>query len=177
MIIPMRVDSAGLTINDVDRSYVDLGLSVNWAPWNLGSVNNPLEGGDAYLSGWYDGYDSALSVETVDTAWIYTDYATRELGEGWRVPTWDECLELIDSCKWEFMNFAEVNGYLVTGPNGKSIFIPCGTYWNSEYMEFEDVGEAGDCCLSVNDIEYTTKGQRFYNISDIRRCIRPVSDK
>ena len=56
----------------------------------------------------------------------------------WHIPTEKEFAELIEKCKWTWKN----NGYEVTGPNGKSIFLPAagmsghnlpyiGQYWTS----------------------------------------------
>ncbi len=56
----------------------------------------------------------------------------------WHIPTADEFAELIEKCKWTWTS----GGYQVTGPNGKSIFLPAagmegrpllgmGNYWTS----------------------------------------------
>lgn len=56
----------------------------------------------------------------------------------WHMPTADQFAELIAKCKWTW----EKGGYRVTGPNGKSIFLPAagfslsprsniGSYWTS----------------------------------------------
>ena len=56
----------------------------------------------------------------------------------WHIPTAKEFEELIEKCKWTWTN----NGYQVTGPNGRSIFLPAagmsghnlpyiGQYWTS----------------------------------------------
>ena len=56
----------------------------------------------------------------------------------WHIPTDKEFAELMEKCKWTWTN----GGYQVTGPNGKSIFLPAagwpkhsqngtGLYWTS----------------------------------------------
>ena len=72
------------------------------------------------------------------------------MGGSWRMPTSDECQELKDKCKWEWTTVNGVNGYKVTGPSGKSIFLPAagmrlaedllysgknGYYWSSSIYE------------------------------------------
>ena len=60
----------------------------------------------------------------------------------WHIPTEKEFAELIEKCKWTWKK----NGYQVTGPNGKSIFLPTagfagssvkdvGYYWSSTLCE------------------------------------------
>ncbi len=52
------------------------------------------------------------------------DAATANWGAAWRMPTTAELAELMNFCTWEF----EGTGYRVTGPNGKSIFLPAAGY-------------------------------------------------
>lgn len=46
------------------------------------------------------------------------DEAIKQFGE--KIPNWGMWVELKDKCKWDW----EDNGYIVTGPNGNSIFLP-----------------------------------------------------
>ena len=34
--------------------------------------------------------------------------------------------ELINECYWEWVTVNDAKGYMVTGPNGNSIFLPAG---------------------------------------------------
>ena len=52
------------------------------------------------------------------------DAATNMLGRNWRLPTDEECQELLNRCKWETKVIDGIEGRLVTGPNGNSIFLP-----------------------------------------------------
>lgn len=51
------------------------------------------------------------------------DNATNNLGKNWRMPTKAELQELVDKCKWQRYEKANLKGYIVTGPSGKSIFV------------------------------------------------------
>ena len=61
------------------------------------------------------------------------DVATYILGEGWSMPTKAQWQELIDKCQWE----KHVGYYVVTGPSGKSIVLPCAWYNTSERTDRE----------------------------------------
>jgi hypothetical protein len=52
------------------------------------------------------------------------DAATANWGNGWKMPTTAQLAELMNLCEWEFVG----SGYKVTGPNGKSIFLPAAGY-------------------------------------------------
>ena len=116
---------------------VDLGLSVKWAGWNVGA-SSP-EGYGGYFAwgeteekseyGWenYKFYDS----ETGDffdigdcISGTRYDVAHVRWGGSWRMPTVDECQELVEECSWQWITYNGVNGQKVTGPNGNSIFLP-----------------------------------------------------
>ncbi len=74
------------------------------------------------------------------------DAASVNWGGNWRIPTEEEWTELRTECTWEWTTRDGVNGRLVTGPNGNSIFLPAaggrtvtqlvyvgidGRYWSS----------------------------------------------
>ena len=52
------------------------------------------------------------------------DVAHVRWGGSWRMPTVDECQELVEECSWQWITYNGVNGQKVTGPNGNSIFLP-----------------------------------------------------
>lgn len=119
---------------------VDLGLSVKWAPANLGATSpegygqyfafGETEGKtefswDNYKFGTstaltkYTGTDSLTTLEAAD------DAATAQLGKGWRMPTKDEFDELSKALTWKKTTQNGVSGWLGTSKtNGKTIFFP-----------------------------------------------------
>ncbi len=117
---------------------VNLGLSVDWAAWNIGA-ESPEESGWYYAWGettpkadytletykHYDeeGYWDKITVGTTILGGGY-DVANAAWGEGWRMPAEEELLELINKCKWENATYKGIQGQKVTGPNGNSIFFP-----------------------------------------------------
>ena len=62
------------------------------------------------------------------------DAAYVNWGSRWRTPTLEQLQELVDKCDWQLTERNAVKGYLVTGPNGKSIFMPVsgGRYDNGD---------------------------------------------
>lgn len=54
-----------------------------------------------------------------------------------RLPTKAEMQELIDNCSWDY----GTSGYIVTGPNGNSIFLPAAGYrYGSDVYRVQDSG-------------------------------------
>ena len=134
---------------------VDLGLSVRWATCNVGAYS-PEENGGYYAWGETEeksGYSlSTYKWKTTNTnMWRMKKYSTYsddsdfkttldpeddvahvKWGGSWRMPTKDEIMELVDKCTWEPTKHNNVNGCLVTGPNGNSIFLPATGFCNGE---------------------------------------------
>ena len=133
---------------------VDLGLSVKWAPFNVGA-GDPEEYGDYFAWGetepksfydwtnykWCNGkyntltkYCTSSSYGTVDgktTLDSEDDAVITSWGGKWRIPTLNEANELINNCTWTDETQNGINGSRITGPNGKSIFIP----WSGQHDE------------------------------------------
>ena len=125
--------------------YVDLGLSVKWATCNVGA-NAPEEYGNYYAFGdtsikeTYDKYNCptyGLSISQLQSQGYIDgeenltsqyDAATANWGGYWRMPTYYELEELINSCTWTWTTQNGVNGYKVIGPSGASIFLPAAGY-------------------------------------------------
>lgn len=161
-------------------SAVDLGLSVKWAPCNLGASHSYESGG---LYGWGDPTGKAVSVDSLDinedpetgiryVKWNYRslyggqnapkdisgtgyDLATKMLGKHWRMPTKEEMRELIYLCTWQKTEEHGVPGYRVTGLNHNSIFLPVTNFRYGEkiYPTFEDRGYYWSSTLSTEDEE------------------------
>ena len=148
---------AGNIING--HEYVDLGLpsGLKWATCNIGA-NQPHEYGNYYAWGetstknYYTDRNSLtfdVWMNDISGDTIY-DAARANWGGTWRIPTKTEMKELIDSCSWNWTTQNGINGMNVTGPNGKSIFLPAtgycynttnptigdsGLYWSSTPFE------------------------------------------
>ncbi len=73
------------------------------------------------------------------------DAAHVNWGGSWRMPTFAECKELHNNCTWTWTTQNGVNGRKVTGPNGKSIFLPAaGCYRYDRYdASLDYVGSLG----------------------------------
>ena len=137
--------------------YVDLGLSVKWATFNVGA-SKPEEYGDYYAWGeteiketynrssykWCNGsYDTQIKYctnsdyGTVDNKTVLEladDVAHVKWGGNWRMPTGDELSELTTECTWKYTRQNGIIGYQVTGPNGNSIFLPAAGYRHDDKL-------------------------------------------
>ena len=182
---------------------VDLGLSVKWATCNVGA-NSPEEYGDYFAWGEVspkeeytgatckyctvieDGWgDQAYEYEYLgDISGTQYDAASVNWGGAWRMPTKAEQEELGYNCTWEKSMYNDVKGYLVTGPNGNSIFLPAagyrlgsssyyvgsdGYYWSSTPNEDYDYG-AYDLTFGSGDHDWGW----VYRYDG--RSVRPVSE-
>ena len=92
-----------------------------------------------YCTDEYYGY-----VDNKTTLALTDDVARVKLGGSWRIPTKSEFEELIDKCTWVQISYNDVDGRLITGPNGNSIFLPAAGY--REYTSFNDRGSYGYYC-------------------------------
>ncbi len=133
------------------ENTIDLGLPSGtiWRTCNLGA-NNEYEQGLLYAWGNItpsnQQYSPCLETENQEKI-MGTSYdaASMILGRQWRLPSEMQIAELISNCKWEWQD--EQCGYLVTGPNGNSMFLPAagcvlrdgikyegqfGYYWTGE---------------------------------------------
>lgn len=145
-----------VVISGCDKhEYVDLGLpsGTKWATCNIGA-EKPEDYGDYYAWGeistkteysWYtyawgtiDGITKYNETDGLTKLESADDAATACWGDKWRMPTKDEMCELEDNCTWEWTTQNNVQGYLVTGPNGNSIFLPAAG--NRHGFEPYDVG-------------------------------------
>jgi len=56
------------------------------------------------------------------------DAATANWDSGWQMPSLAQIQELLDNCTRELTTQGGVNGTLVTGPNGNTLFLPAAGY-------------------------------------------------
>lgn len=119
---------------------VDLGLSVKWACCNVGASSPEGYGGyyawgeteekSDYDRGTYKYYNNNTGYINIGSNISGTQYDVAHVkwGGSWRMPTLDEIEELVNNCSWKWTTQNGVNGQLVTGPNGNSIFLPAAGY-------------------------------------------------
>jgi len=182
---------------DIDEDLaVDLGLSVLWAPFNMGCADaNINHVGNLYT--WCDtvGLGGYLSIDEIwsknrpmtDIAGSKLDASRRIWNGGWRMPTHEEWRELLDKCKWSLIKQRGIPmGYKVHGPSGAEIFFPMagyklrfrnydtglvGHYWSSTPVQEGDrqayATRMDSIAISIDDT--VTLNHNF--------SIRPVLDK
>ena len=132
--------------------YVDLGLPSGtlWATCNVGA-NTPEDYGDYFAWGettpkdyynwdyykWCNGSYSTLTKYCTIDYFGYNgivdnktdlepedDAAYVNWGENWRMPTLEQLEELLNNCTWTWTSQNGVNGQVVTGLNGCTMFLP-----------------------------------------------------
>ena len=166
---------------------VDLGLSVKWAPFNLGCDHESL-----IMTGSLVGYGDSIGNITSGNPDDYpkgavtpkSDIVRKHWGGEWRMPTFEEFRELVNKCQWRVVNeYGHHPCFVVTGPNGNSIVINCtgyrylgkhyealyvGYYWTSTYGSNPNDDRAYYFSISVDNY-------RFGEITPIYGfAIRPV---
>lgn len=178
------------TINGYE--YVDLGLSVKWAAYNIGATS-PTEYGDYFAWGEIEPKETYTEENSL-THGIYMndiggnpqyDAAAAKWGAPWRLPSREECEEIIADCTWEWVTIEGVNGYKVTGPNGNHVFFPAAGCMSGSNLI--TAGENGMyfsykmCGTYVNFAYGFHFGDDYYELNWLYRCfgrsIRPVLEK
>lgn len=196
---------------EFNSEYVDLGLpsGVMWADRNLGA-SNPEDYGKYYTWGetqpkkeyswstytWAGGTSTSLTkyntryeygdVDNLTELELADDAAYVNLGEKWRIPTRADYEELFEYCSWTWTQKNGHNGYLVTGPNRNSIFLPAAGSYGADYIG--DISQAGyywtnalytnqtDCAWSMAFSE-TEMGVNYVTGRPVCASIRPVYDR
>ncbi|MCD8287112.1 MAG: DUF1566 domain-containing protein, partial [Clostridia bacterium] len=153
------------TIND--HEYVDLGLSVKWATCNVGA-SSPSDYGDYYA--WGD--TKTKSKYTIFNSSTYNkkkmddiagnesyDVARATWGGTWRMPTKAEIQELVRKCTIISTTIDGVNGRMVTGPNGNSIFFPAAGWRYGKSLD-----DAGEYFYYWSSTPYERGAEDAYNL-------------
>ncbi len=84
----------------------------------------------------YNGFtDGKIELDLVDDA-AYINW-----GASWHMPSLEQIQELLNSCSWQWTERNGVNGQLVIGPNGNTIFLPATGYRWNQFLD--DVGSNG----------------------------------
>ena len=149
------------------HEYVDMGLPSGnkWATCNVGA-SSPYESG--YYFTWgdispKDVYSNKNSIvykknrnemrskgiiDNSDQLTLRHDAAQSTWGVNWFTPSDEDFQELIYQCEWTPTTQHNVEGYKVTGPNGKSIFIPLAG-WIAVEAPAREVGQTGQYLSST----------------------------
>lgn len=139
------------------NELVDLGLSVKWASTNVGAASSAQAGqyvawGEAatkqqYTKGGYTVAPLPLPAEC--------DVAHAAWGRNWRLPTQTEAEELAAKCRWVLRD----GGYEVTGPSGRSIFLPLTGFRSGTALGYQN--EGGYYWTSSRDDQENARALRF----------------
>lgn len=141
--------------------YVDLGLSVKWARYNLGASKPENYG--SYRMGIIDNSQTGVISENGMTISMKTiqggklDIVTNRWGINWKIPSKKDFEELITNCSYQAITYNGIAGLkFVSKKNGNSIFFPFGN-------------------LNKNDKYYSPGTSGFYWSSDIKYVGQYVS--
>lgn len=193
-------------IHTEDDRWVDLGLpsGILWAAYNVGA-SSPEEYGGYYAWGEteekssytrenYKFYNTSTgNFDFIGNNICGTSYDVAHVkwGNGARMPTFDEAIELISNCSLTGGRHNDIKGKYVTGPNGNSIFFPYagakegsfygetdegGLYWTSSFDGGLDEPISFVFFEGINDAGWN--GYNFNEGAEHRGySIRPVKDK
>lgn len=186
-------------VNQVEvKQSVDLGLSVNWAAFNLGAVK-PSEFGDYYA--WGECVPRSLLPDsyTADTKNFICsgDAATVAWGQEWRMPTHAEWIELKYKCDWTWGESDGVKGYFIRSKDKRYtdvLFLPAaglmmgtlvdgcnsaGRYWSDHPSSGDKQRRQSALSLSFtsNDIYAADDKPSHLGFSIRPVCPRTAKDK
>lgn len=171
---------------------VDLGLSVDWASYNIGAMSVDDYGG---MYGWGDSTGEKTSTNIndypnnnppIDISGTMYDIAHVKWGDGWRMPTLAEIMELRNKCSGEWVSMNGICGYKIIGPSGNYIFLPAagigvpagfawrteqGFYWSST-LHNSGSKDAATIVFDNSSWNWAYGCDRYMRLS-----VRPVKDK
>lgn len=157
--------------------YVDMGLPSGtlWASTNVGATNSS-EIGTKFFWGfesteipsiyWDNGLlgnkEKLTELGIIDADGNLTygrDAAMYNWGAQWRMPTIEECSELLSNTTKELITINDVKGWLLTAKNGNTLFFPVtdisstynfASYWSSSISPQADNSDEA-CILNIYD--------------------------
>ena len=147
------------------HEYVDLGLPSGtlWATCNVGA-DTPEGYGDYFAWGetepkdeyswanykWCEGTWNTMTKYCYNSQFGYNGFVDEKTeldpeddaayvnwGSSWLMPTFEQQQELIDNCTSTWTSLNGVFGYLFTGPNGKTMFLPAAGDRYEDALFFE----------------------------------------
>ena len=156
---------------------IDLGLSVRWAEFNLGSTD-PDEAGYYYAWGetepkedysWSTykwGTDGAFSRYSSYPSRLRKDddAASVKMGSEWRMPTAAEIEELITGCNWKWVSSGSSRILVGTSKvNGAQIRFPLTGCFNETYLLYDTRMAIWSSDLYDEDSSYASDMQCIYS--------------
>ena len=140
-----------------EHEWVDLGLPSGtlWATCNVGATT-PEECGEYFAWGetepkdnydlsnykWCNGSENTMTKYCTKSSYGYNGFVDNKTeldpeddaayvnwGPSWRMPTSEQLQEMVDNCTWTWTTQNGVDGQLVTGPNGNTMFLPAAGSW------------------------------------------------
>ena len=189
--------NSGVSTAKETMEYVDLGLpsGIMWAKCDLGETSPEIYGNEyAWGETWtkwsddyyyftdivkgqytkYDSRDKRFFLEKED------DAAYLRLGEGWRIPTWNEMQELIDNCT---VTESTLNGrwgaMLISKINNNYIFFGYWNYIGNRSYRWSSALNPSDpslakCMYFAKEGDRIVLKQDYGNRDESRLAIRPV---
>ena len=139
------------------KSPEDYGGYYAWGETEEKEIYNDVtyrysSGEDTDGDGWYDknGQYQSLGSSICGTQY---DVAHMKWGGSWQLPDFDQIVELLDECEYEWTTQNGVKGQKFTGPNGASIFLPAAGSRSGTDLRFSGFlgnGWSGTQCTSIN---------------------------
>ena len=185
--------------DDNHPHIIDLGMpsGTKWACCNIGA-GKPEDYGEYFAWGetgakgkynwstykYCDGSDNCYDIGMNISGSQY-DVARAKWGTTWSMPNSEQMMELIYCCTHEWTTYNGVNGYLFTGSNGQSIFMPATGKMYGDWPNYEkgDEGNYWSSSRSSNHdylacyFQFSSKGVswsnyigRYYGFS-----VRPIT--
>ena len=170
------------------NDWVDLGLPSGtlWATCNVGA-NSPEDYGDYFAWGetvpkdyydwstykWCNGSYTTMTKYCTNSSYGYNGFVDNKTvldpeddaayvnwGSIWRMPSKEQLDELRNKCTWIWTQRNGVNGCMVTGPSGKSLFLPAA---GDRYCEA--IREADVSCRYWSRTLYPFRPSTAYHLS------------
>lgn len=158
------------------HEYVDLALPSGnlWSTCNIGA-NSPTSYGTYYM-------------------WSSSDRVPSSWGNEWSTPSINDFRELLNYCTYKWTTKDGTNGYLFTGSNGATMFLPAAgfktyidgyglygpqsegnkiIYWSQTSSDYSWEGQPFSYALDGSSSSLTT--YNTYNTTSIATPIRPIS--
>ena len=191
-----------------EGDWMDLGLPSGtiWATRNIGA-SSPEDYGDYFAWGetepkndyrwttykWRKSGPGIISKYCTDSDYGTVDGKTEldpeddaawvNWGASWRMPSLEQLQELVEHCTWSWTTRNGVNGWIVIGSNGSSIFLPAagesyfesidylgviGEYW-SRTLYLDSSLNAYELCFGSSDVNiYEYQRNRGLTVRAVR---------